>query len=66
MFKDGETAWYPCRRSSAHQAHLDAQKELNLPVVEPFRARLTLLLANRVGDDGVVPAAIAAAVPEPR
>ncbi len=44
-----------------YQALMDAQAGLSDQDAERFRARLVLLLANLVGDDGAVVAAIAEA-----
>jgi hypothetical protein len=41
-----------------YQALLDAQSALSAHEAELFRARLILLLANQVGDDATVKAAI--------
>lgn len=53
------------RPDDVYQALMDAQKGMNPRQADLFRARLILLLANQVGDDAVVLAAIAAAAPEP-
>ena len=47
------------RPDDIYQALMDAHE------ADLFRARLVLLLANQVGDDAVVLAAIAAARPDP-
>ena len=49
------------RPDDVYQALLDAQKTLSAHEAELFRARLILLLANQVGDDDTVIAAIEAA-----
>ena len=53
------------RPDDIYQALMDAQKTMTAHEADRFRARLVLLLANQVGDDAIVLAAIAAARPEP-
>jgi hypothetical protein len=53
------------RPDEVYQALIEAQAGLGPEAAEAFRARLILLLADAVGDDEAVLAAIAAATPEP-
>lgn len=52
------------RPDDIYQALMDAQKTMDAREADLFRARLVLLLANQVGDDAVVLAAIEAARPD--
>lgn len=52
----------PRQPDAVYQALMDAQADLSERGAERFRARLILLLADRVGDDQVVVDAIAAAL----
>ncbi len=52
------------RPDDIYQALMDAQKALTAHEADLFRARLVLLLANQVGDDAIVLAAIEAALPD--
>ncbi len=54
------------RPDDVYEALIEAQRDLNPADAERFRARLILLLANRVGDDEAVLAAIAEAAASPR
>jgi hypothetical protein len=53
------------RPDEVYQALIEAQEGLEPEAAEAFRARLILLLADAVGDDETVLAAIAAAAKEP-
>lgn len=52
------------RPDDIYQALMDAQKTMTAREADLFRARLVLLLANQIGDDAVVLAAIEAARPQ--
>jgi hypothetical protein len=49
------------RPDDVYQALMDAQADLGEAAAEKFRARLILVLADRIGDDRVVIDAIATA-----
>jgi hypothetical protein len=54
------------RPDDVYQALMDAQKTMSGTEADHFRARLILLLANQVGDDEAVIAAIEAAAKRPQ
>jgi Protein of unknown function (DUF2783) len=54
------------RPDDVYQILMDAQKDMSGTEADHFRARLILLLANQVGDDEAVIAAIGEAAKRPQ